>query len=120
MATEIANRYKRGRGRPRKVGVSDGEEKSDRLALAGTRVTTLATMKDREYGDAYPKIAAILRILYPDHIPEEQYDVIPKVVRNIEKLCRLSAGHRDDVAVDICGIWLNQIAEEWYNQAVEE
>lgn len=77
----------------------------------------LVEEKNEKYGNAYPKITLILQVLYPQGIPTRDYDVLPKLERTIEKLCRVSAGHRDDVAIDMCGIWLNQLAEELEREA---
>jgi hypothetical protein len=83
------------------------------IEAAANEIKNLVITKNEEYGDAYPKIAACLKALYPGSIPESDYVILPKLLRNIEKLARYSAGAKDpDIGMDICGIWLNQVVED--------
>jgi hypothetical protein len=83
------------------------------IEAAANEVKDLVMVKNEEYGDAYPKIEACLKVLYPGSIPESHYGILPKLVRNLEKLARYSAGANDpDIGMDICGIWLNQVVQD--------
>jgi len=85
----------------------------NKIVDASERIRDLVIQKNQEYGDGYPKIEAILKILYPNGIPVDHYKYLPKLERNIEKLCRIAGGSKSkDIPLDICGIWLNQVAEE--------
>lgn len=80
---------------------------------AGLTVADLVYNKNWEYSDAYPKVAELLKILFPDGIKPELYPVLPKIERTLEKLCRYDGKNPGkDTALDLCGIWLNQVIED--------
>lgn len=56
----------------------------------GTEIGQLVEMKQAAYGDAFGKAGQVLRLLYPDGIPPEQFDDALAVVRIVDKLFRIA------------------------------
>ena len=57
---------------------------------SGKRLGELVEKKNAAYGDAFRKVGAILRIMYPDGVPPERYDDLTGTVRVLDKLCRIA------------------------------
>ena len=56
----------------------------------GKRIGQLVDQKNKAYGDAFNKSKEILKILYPNGIPVEQYGDILAIVRIVDKLFRIA------------------------------
>jgi len=69
----------------------------------GSDIGDLVDQKNRQYGDAINATGEFLRLLYPDGIPVERYDVVGVQVRIFDKLKRIASGHDEDSWTDIAG-----------------
>lgn len=65
-----------------------------RFREMGQELGVLVAGKDAAYGEAIPKVAAMLRVLYPEGIPPEKYLEASLTIRNLDKLCRINCGER--------------------------
>lgn len=69
----------------------------------GAEIGRLVAEKRDSYGDSLSKVEAILKILYPKGIPENQQKWSLLLIRILDKLCRISAGHFKDSFADVAG-----------------
>lgn len=56
----------------------------------GSEIGKMVDEKQKVYGDSYSRSGEIMRILYPNGIPVEQYDDALAVIRVIDKLFRIA------------------------------
>lgn len=56
----------------------------------GAEIGRLVNEKQRAYGDSFGKSGDVLRILYPDGVPPDQYDDFLAVTRILDKLFRIA------------------------------
>lgn len=74
----------------------------------------LVEQKNKDYGDAFVKVAEALKILYPDGISPEQYQDVAVLIRVFDKMMRISHGaSTEDPWKDIAGYG---ILMDWYNK----
>jgi hypothetical protein len=74
----------------------------------GQEIGRLVATKQKQYGDAFGRSGAVLRILYPDGIRPDQYDDALAVTRIVDKLFRIANGSQGEESPgkDICGYGL--------------
>lgn len=78
-------------------------------------VATLVEEKSAAYGDSFGKSGAIVKILYPNGIPVDQYDDALALVRIIDKMFRIATkkdAFGEDPWRDILGYALNAAARK--------
>ena len=56
----------------------------------GCEIGRLVDEKQKAYGDSFGNAGRVLKILYPNGIPVEQYDRMMAVVRILDKLFRIA------------------------------
>lgn len=56
----------------------------------GAEIGRLVTVKQKAYGDSFGRAGEVLRILYPNGVPDESLDDALVVVRVIDKLFRIA------------------------------
>jgi hypothetical protein len=66
-----------------------------RFRELGQELGILVAQKDAAYGQAIPKAAAMLRILYPEGIPAERYEEASLTWEVLIKLCRINCGNKE-------------------------
>jgi hypothetical protein len=76
------------------------------LELLGEEIGKIVAEKNKAYGDSASRSAVIMRVLYPDGIPPEKYEVALLTVRIIDKLSRIATDPNwggEDPFLDIAG-----------------
>ncbi|HOL44382.1 MAG TPA: hypothetical protein PK659_09040 [Methanothrix sp.] len=71
----------------------------------------LLASKQAAYGDSFGRSGEILRVLFPDGIRPESYDIVLPLTRIIDKIFRLSTGHHEDSWEDIAGYAMLAVAK---------
>lgn len=56
----------------------------------GTSIGELVASKNRAYGDSFAHSGEILKLLFPNGVPVEQYTVVLALVRILDKIFRLA------------------------------
>ena len=75
-------------------------------ASLGHKVGCILDVKQTMYGDSFHKCGAVLRTLYPNGIPIEQYDNVLYIARMLDKMFRLATGNpadQEDPIKDMAG-----------------
>lgn len=77
-------------------------------------VAQLVFEKNQAYGDSLSAMAQILELLYGESIPKEKYEELHYIIRILDKISRVTSGHKDafeeDPFKDIMGYSLNKLA----------
>lgn len=66
-------------------------KKADRLRLVGVTATKRTIDKNAKYGDAIRKVAAKLKVDYPDGVRPDQFEDMLLWVRTQDKLSRIAS-----------------------------
>jgi hypothetical protein len=81
-----------------------------RYEMRGRDIGANTDLKNKTYGDAFRKIADIIKIMYPDGVSVERMGDFTLVVRVLDKLCRISCGDKkafeENPWRDVCGYGL--------------
>ena len=80
-------------------------------------VAKLVEEKQQAYGNAFEKITAILKVLYPYGIVPDEYQNLGLVIRILDKIARIAEHNGDDLMQedswkDICGYTLLAMAQK--------
>lgn len=59
-------------------------------------ISSLLDSKNQQYGSAYLKVPEIMKILYPDGIPTNQYSNVLTLIRMLDKICRIAHDNGND------------------------
>lgn len=80
---------------------------------AGRAVGELVARKQQAYGDSFSRSKRIMKVLYPNGIPVEQYQSTLTIIRIIDKLFRIATNDdpfQEDPWKDIAGYALLETA----------
>jgi hypothetical protein len=64
--------------------------------IAGQEIGRLVEQKNKKYGDAFAKSAAILEVLFPEGVRPEQYQNFLAITRIIDKMFRAATANDKD------------------------
>jgi len=83
----------------------------------GSAIGRMLDEKQQNYGDSFHKCPAVLKVLYPDGIPVDQYENVLWMARILDKLFRLAKGMPDaeDPIRDIAGYALLRCVDKKEN-----
>lgn len=59
-------------------------------------ISSLLDNKNQQYGSAYLKVPEIMKILYPEGIPSNQYSNVLTLIRMLDKICRIAHDNGND------------------------
>ena len=81
----------------------------------GTEIGGLVEQKNKAYGNSFQEAGAIVRILYPRGIEQDQYDDMLAIIRILDKLFRIATAKEtmdEDSWQDIAGYAILKAAQD--------